>query len=106
MEHSNKMDKITGKFFAAEPLIEEAREMVGLNFSDMDEDKDKTNLLVVAFMVTVMLFVMTAAGTFWFISKNIAEKNHSGNNALYSHRMEQEENTESLKTVSMLDLKK
>lgn len=103
MEHSQEIvERVTGHFFAAEPLLKEAEEMMDVSFADLDDGKDRTKLLISALVATLFLFAITAAGTIWFINKNISEKKES--NSLYTYQMNETEH-EDLNTVSMLDVK-
>ena len=105
MEHSgNQLEKITGEFFAAEPLLEEAKEMAGISFADLDDGKDRTGFLVGALLVTILLFTITAAGTFWFISKNLAEK--QAKQGYYSQEISPQKNLQKLNAISLLELDK
>jgi hypothetical protein len=73
--HGQHQDQAVTFFFEAEKTLRDYSVEFGpADFSDLDEVKDNTNLLLSALVVTFTLFILVGAGLVWFIRGNIVER--------------------------------
>ncbi len=65
---------VVESFFESKPELKEWREVLQVDFSDLDAGEDNVRNLTGILCVVLVMVVMVFAGTAWFISGNVSER--------------------------------
>lgn len=79
-------DQAVTFFFEAEKTLRDyGHDLTGSDFSDLDDSRDHTNLLISALVMMVTLCFLVGVGVMWFIQDNVTERSAEEQKSHYAY---------------------